>query len=142
MVLEPAADSGAVTASQRWRHVLKWLVLATVAGSILHYADNLLFFEQYPEPAWIDRSIIDAFWILMTPLAWIGYRLIQHGSHHAGTFVLLIYAVCNLLTLGHYLYAPMHEISMRIHVLILFEAVLAGLLVAFLFLPYLKRSTP
>jgi hypothetical protein len=62
MVLEPATiGGGAVNASTRWLRGLKWLLVATVAGSILHYADNLLFFEQYPEPPWINRSMIDEF---------------------------------------------------------------------------------
>jgi len=142
MVLGPAAAGGsAVNASKRWLHGLKWLLFTTVAGSILHYADNLFFFEQYPEPPWINRSMIDAFWFLMTPLAWIGYRLIRRGSRHAGTLVLLGYVACNLLALGHYRYAPMCSIAPRINTLILLEAVLASVLAIFLIFPYFRKAT-
>ncbi|MBA6410274.1 MULTISPECIES: hypothetical protein [unclassified Pseudoalteromonas] len=79
------------------------LLLALVAGSVLHYTDNLLFFEQYPEPPWINQHQIDAFWWVMTPLAWIGYSLIMRGSLRVGTATLLTYAACNLLTLGLFL---------------------------------------
>lgn len=120
---------------------LLWLLLATVAASVLHYADNLLFFEQYPEPPWINRTLIDVFWLLMTPLAWIGYRLIRRGAQLAGTAVLLAYAACNLLSLGHYLYAPMHDISLRIHAFIVLEAALAVVLIAFLITVKSKRPT-
>lgn len=119
--------------------VMRWLLWATVASSILHYADNVLFFEQYPEPYWINTSFIDAFWWLMTPLAWIGYRLIRRGARRSGAATLLMYAACNLLTLGHYRYAPMHHISLRIHTLIWLEAALAVALIAFLLIAYIKR---
>lgn len=143
MVLQPSASrSGTVSASARWQRSLKWLLSATVAGSILHYADNLLFFEQYPEPPWINRTMIDVFWFLMTPLAWIGYRLIRRGSHRAGTLVLLVYVGCNLLALGHYRYAPMCSVAPRINAFILLEAVLACVLAAFLIFPYLKKAAP
>ncbi|MCH9826425.1 MAG: hypothetical protein K0U79_01635 [Gammaproteobacteria bacterium] len=125
-----------MSASPRWQHQLKWLLLATVAASILHYADNLLYFEQYPEPPWINRSMVDAFWFMMTPLAWIGYGLIRSGCHHSGTLALLAYAAGNLLSLGHYRYAPMCSIDPRINTLILLEAVLACALVSFLVVPY------
>lgn len=129
----------AMIAPTRGRQALQWLLLATVASSILHYADNLIFFEHYPEPPWINRRLIDAFWWVMTPLAWIGYRLARRGAHRAGTATLLVYAACNLLTLGHYLYAPIHEISLRIHAFILIEAALAVMLIAFLLITYPKR---
>ncbi|UBT80437.1 hypothetical protein LCH33_003860 [Pseudomonas amygdali] len=119
---------------------LRWLLWATVASSVLHYADNLLFFHQYPEPPWINRHMIDAFWWLMTPLAWIGYRMMRRSAHRAGAATLLAYAGCNLLTLGHYRYAPIHEISLRIHTFILIEAALAVALIAYLLITYPKRS--
>lgn len=126
--------------SARWLRGLKWLLIATVAGSILHYVDNLLFFEQYPEPPWINRTMIDAFWFLMTPLAFVGYRLIKQGFRHAGVLVLMAYAGCNLLTLGHYRYARLHDIAPRIHVFIWLEAALACALVIYLIIPFLYRG--
>ncbi len=105
------------------------LLIALVASSVLHYVDNIVHFHEYPEPAWIDRSMIDAFWFAMTPLAVVGYLLLRHGRFLPGCLALIAYAACNLLTLGHYAYAPMHAIGARIHAFILLEAVLAGLLV-------------
>lgn len=116
----------------RWLTGLKWLLLANVAASVLHYVDNLLFFEQYPEPIWINRSIIDAFWFFMTPLAWFGYRRVQRGSLRSGALVLLGYACCSLLSLGHYRYAPIHEVAHRINAFILLESALACVLIVYL----------
>ena len=128
--------------SVRWLAGLKWLLLANVAGSILHYAHNLLFFAEYPEPTWINRSMIDAFWFFMTPLAWIGYRLIQHGSHRIGELVLLGYALCNLLSLGHYRYAPMRSVAPHINAFILLEAALAGVLIVYVALSCFRQASP
>ena len=119
--------------------MLRLLLLAMVTSSVLHYVDNLLFFEQYPEPPWINRHHIDAFWWIMTPLAWIGYHLIRRGALRGGSATLLTYAACNLLTLGHYRYASLSDISLRIHIFIILEAALAVVLTVFLFIIYLKR---
>lgn len=121
--------------------VLRWLLFAIVVGSIFHYADNLLFFEQYPEPPWINRAMIDAFWLLMTPLAWLGYRLIKTGSRNAGTLVLMGYVACNLLALGHYRYAPMCSVAPRINAFIWLEAGLACALAVFLIAPTSGKDT-
>jgi hypothetical protein len=123
-----------------WQIGLKWLLIVNVVGSALHYADNLLFFDEYPEPWWINRSIIDAFWFVMTPLAWIGYRLIQRGRLFPGHLILLGYAGCNLLALGHYRYASFCSISPRIHIFILLEALLAVVLIAYLSIPLLRKK--
>lgn len=101
---------------------LGWVLLATAISSILHYVDNLLFFHEYPEPPWINRSMIDAFWFVMTPLALAGWLAIKRGHPVAGLLLLMGYAGCNLLSLGHYLYAPLHAISGRIHAFILLES--------------------
>ncbi|MCB1628806.1 MAG: hypothetical protein KDI48_13855, partial [Xanthomonadales bacterium] len=66
--------------------------------------------------------MVDAFWFVMAPLAWIGYRLCRQGRHLSGSAVLLLYAGCNLLTLGHYRFAPFSHIAPRIHAYILLEA--------------------
>lgn len=85
----------------------------------------MLFFAQYPEPAWIDTHMIDAFWFAMTPLTWLGYRLMRRQRTHAGAAVLYLYAAAGALVLGHYRYAPWCGIAARIHVFILLEAALA-----------------
>jgi len=112
--------------------ILRWLLAANVAASILHYVDNVLFFAQYPEPRWIDTHFIDAFWFAMTPQAWLGYRLMRRGRTHTGAGVLYLYAAAGLLVLGHYRYAPWCGIAARIHVFILLEAIAALALAAWL----------
>jgi hypothetical protein len=109
---------------------LFWLLLANVFASVLHYGDNLLYFEEYPEPGWINRRIIDTFWFVMTPLAVIGYRALKQGLLHFGCIALYLYAAAGLLVLGHYRYAPLCSVVPRIHSFILLEATLAAVLAA------------
>ena len=97
------------------------LLVVTVFASILHYVDNVIFFDTYPEPAWLTPQVVAMFWFLMTPLGVIGYLLFRRGSRWWGLSALLAYGLMNLLTLGHYLTAPPSEISFRINFLILLE---------------------
>ncbi|AMJ56603.1 MULTISPECIES: hypothetical protein [Stenotrophomonas] len=76
--------------------------------------------------------MIDAFWFVMTPLAFAGWLAIKRGHPVAGPLLLMGYAGCNLLSLGHYLYAPLHAISGRIHAFILLESFLAVALLCIL----------
>lgn len=108
------------------------VLLAVAMSSALHYLDNLAFFHEYPEPPWINRAMIDAFWFLMTPLALAGWVLLKRGHDASGLLLLLVYAACNLLSLGHYLYAPLHTIGIRIHAFILLESLLAMALISIL----------
>lgn len=115
----------------RWLTGLKWLLIVNVVASILHYADNIAFFAEYPEPPWINPGIIDAFWFVMTPLAPAGYLALRRGARQFGAFLLHAYAACSLLALGHYRYASICSVSPRINLLILLEAAAAAVLVVY-----------
>ena len=114
--------------ARRW---LLWLVLANIAATVLHYVDNICFFSEYPEPSWATPHLIDAFWFVMTPVAFAGYLLMRRGFHRWGSLVLCAYAAMSLLALGHYLYAPIASLPFRINLFILLEAILAVALMAY-----------
>ncbi|MCG9756229.1 hypothetical protein L1D40_13515 [Shewanella insulae] len=122
-----------------WLGRLKWLLLATFLSSILHYVDNILFFADYPEPVWINPSMVDLFWFFMTPLAPLGYLQLRRGNLHLSVSLLVLYGLSNMLTLGHYNYAPLMSIDSKIHLFILLEAVLGALVVAYVLWGYSKR---
>jgi hypothetical protein len=117
-------ESGA----RRW---LLWLVVANIAAGVLHYADNVMFFSAYPEPAWATPHIVDAFWFVMTPFAVAGYFLVRRGFVVWGSVMLYLYAGMSLLVLGHYLYAPPGSVHFRINLFIILEVVLAAVLIAY-----------
>jgi cation transport ATPase len=115
----------------RSKRALRWLLLANVAATVMHYVDNLVFFGDYPEPPWMTPHHIDAFWFVMTPFALVGYKLIGRGFIHWGSGFLHLYAAMSLLVLAHYRYAPISSIHFRIHLFIVVEATLALALVAY-----------
>ena len=63
---------------------LKWLVWFNIFTTILHYVDNILFFAHYPEPTWLNPTLVDAFWFVMTPFALLALWLIKHQRLYWG----------------------------------------------------------
>lgn len=112
------------------RNLLFWLGL-TFISSILHYVHNIIYFEYYPEPEWLDPHMVDAFWFFMTPFALLGLILHYMGRLRLAGLSFSLYALMNLLTLLHYGCEIKIPISLTIHVFIWFEAICAIVLAVF-----------
>ena len=111
--------------------VLVGLVVANVATSILHYVDNIANFAHYPEPSWLNPHLIDMAWFVMTPFGILGCWLFRRNWRRAAFLCLYLYAIMGLLVLGHYLIAPPWELSFKINLFIIAEAVAALILAIF-----------
>lgn len=122
-----------------WVKRLNYLLIVTFVSSILHYVDNILYFSLYPEPVWIHPSIVDLFWFVMTPLALLGALWISAGYYKAATVMLVLYGLCNMLTLGHYNYAAFSSIGLKIHLFILLEAGLGAVLIGYVLWPWAQK---
>ncbi len=109
--------------------VLFGVVALNIVATVLHYVDNIIFFSDYPEPAWLAPGIVDAFWFLMTPVALCGLWFAHRENRSLSSLCLLVYAGMSLLVLGHYRFAPFHTIGMRIHAFIWLEVGAAVVLV-------------
>ncbi|WP_425397514.1 hypothetical protein [Aeoliella sp.] len=107
------------------------LVVVNVLASILHYVDNICYFSEYPEPTWLNPCIIDLFWFVMTPFAVFGYWYYKQNWFTLSRVTLAAYSVMSLLVLGHYLIAPPWQVSFRINLFILIEAVAALVLLGY-----------
>ena len=115
-------------------NVKRWLLVllaVNIGASILHYADNIVFFHTYPEPHWINPRIIDAFWLVMTPFAVSGYVLYGKGLRTYAYLCFYLYSLMSLLVFGHYQYGSMWEMSLKINLLIFVEAAVAIALIAY-----------
>ena len=55
--------------------VLLILVALNIISTTLHYTDNAIFVEKYPEPEWFTTAGVFATLILMTPFGLLGYWL-------------------------------------------------------------------
>jgi hypothetical protein len=123
------------------RKVILWLLVANVVTSILHYVDNVLNFDHYPEPTWLNPHLIDMAWFVMTPFGVVGYLLLVRGYRLSAFACLLLYSMMNLLVLGHYPIAPPWKVSFKINLFILAEAATAMLLAVFISGMLIRRST-
>lgn len=101
------------------------LFVITIITSILHYVDNVLFFEHYPEPTWLNAKLVDMFWFVMTPVAGLAMWWFKQQKNQRALLATFVYVAMNILVLGHYRYQPFHHISLKIHLFIWLEAIAA-----------------
>ena len=85
--------------------ILNVVFAAAVASSIVHYTDNYLAFERFPQsdtgPTITDDTIWIA-WILFTAFGIAGYLLYRRDQVKRGSALLAVYSVSGLIGLGHY----------------------------------------
>lgn len=112
---------------------LVWLVAINILMSILHYVDNIMYFEHHPEPKWLNADLVDYFWFFMTPFSLIGLYLFYKNKYTMGFIAIVLYCLMSLLVLGHYNYTPFFEISFKIHLFIWLEAISAFVLLIYIF---------
>lgn len=113
-------------------HWLLALLVLCVVTSILHYVDNMLFFDQYPEPTWFNPALVDMLGFVMTPIGIAGYLLWQKGRRSLACGLLYLYVAMGQLSLGHYFYAPIWDLTWKINGLIFLESFTALILGAYL----------
>lgn len=106
--------------------VLKLLIIACIISTAIHFTDNYLYIEKYPQPDWITASSIYISWVIWTAIGVTGYRLYKSGKFSLAYLFLVIYSFCGLGSLGHYLYGAMSEFSMKMHLFIITDG-LTGL---------------
>ncbi len=87
------------------------LLVVNLVASICHYSDNLLHFDQYPEPDWFKPLLTDSIWLVMTPFGLIGYWLYCKALFPWAYICLYIYGGMSLIVFGHYTVLPPWEVS-------------------------------
>ena len=103
--------------------MLLWLLGFNLAASTLHFGDNMLFFESYPEPDWITSPLtVDLLWIVMTFFLASGYWLSRNRPSWPGFVLLVVYVLMSISVFGHYLYAAPSELPFRVNFFIALEA--------------------
>ena len=110
------------------RQWLKSILIACIISTAIHFTDNYLYIEQYPQPDSITPSSIYLSWIIWTAIAFIGYWLYRKERFWSAYLCLTIYSFCGLDSLGHYLYGTMSDFSLKMHFFIVTDG-LAGLAV-------------
>lgn len=106
MMDQPAQPTGAQHTG-RGRLALRVILAASIVSTAIHYADNYVQIDRYPQPAAISESMtrvaIVVFWPLLTAVGLLGYRLFTRGRYWPARGCLLVYSLTGLVTLGHFL---------------------------------------
>ena len=108
--------------------LLKIFLIACIVSTAIHFTDNYLYIEQYPQPDWITPSSVWMSWVVWTLIGLTGYWLYQSKKFWLAYLCLTVYSVCGLDSLGHYLYGPMSNFSVKMHFFIVTDG-LTGLAV-------------
>ena len=99
--------------------LLNIVFFTAVASSIVHYTDNYLAFDRFPNDGVGPEITADSVWI-----AWIaftvfgiaGYLLYRRGQIREGSALLAVYSISGLIGIGHYTASGMSELAWWRHV--------------------------
>ncbi|HEX2030796.1 MAG TPA: hypothetical protein VHL78_05270 [Actinomycetota bacterium] len=123
---------GSSASAEPRRRILRGLLAASILVTAIHFADNAIFIEDYPQPDYITVPLIVATWIGWTAAAIGAYVLYRRDERswvaHA---LLLVYAYAGLSTLGHYLYGSPSELPLWRNVSIVADGVAGFSILAF-----------
>ncbi|MCE7860466.1 MAG: hypothetical protein DPW18_13720 [Chloroflexi bacterium] len=111
--------------------ILKLFLTASIISTAIHFTDNYLYFEQYPQPEWITPFGIIRSWLIWTAFGLAGYWLYTTQRFWLAYTCLLIYSTCGLSSLAHYLYGSLHDFSPKMHLLILADGLAGSLILGF-----------
>lgn len=104
------------------------LVVAHLGASAVHFTDNVLRFDHYPEPTWLNAPLVAGFWFLLAALALFGLRSVLQGEAVVvGLAALGLSSFLGIAGLGHYL-IPGHAMDWFMHASIWLEAAAAAVL--------------
>jgi hypothetical protein len=95
--------------------LLKSLLIACIVSTAIHFTDNYLYMEKYPQPNWITPSSIYISWMTWTAIGIAGYWLYRSERFWLSYLCLTVYSFCGLASLGHHLYGAMSEFSVKMH---------------------------
>ena len=113
--------------------ILLLLVLFNIVSTTLHYTDNAIFVDRYPEPDWITTAGVFATLILMTPFGLLGYWLYSRGLFWLSYLCLGFYSLTGISSPTHYLYPMVTSMSVKMHLLIWCDAIAGLSLIGFIF---------
>ncbi|MDQ4124552.1 MAG: hypothetical protein M3134_02985 [Actinomycetota bacterium] len=104
---------------------------AGVALTAIHYTDNYLYFDEYPQPGSLRRWQVYAAWLVLTAIGAAGYALYARGFSAPAYVCLIVYSYTGLSSLGHYLYGSLDDFSAKQHVFILVDGLTGAAVLAF-----------
>lgn len=108
--------------------IYKTLIWLTLYAAALHFFDNVYFFDQYPEPAWMSPGLLAS---LLIPLALLAHRAVDYiyaGKLDRSYSLVHGFVSGHLISLGHYVFAKPADIPMRVNLTVGLQVGLAIIL--------------
>ncbi|YAF98401.1 MAG: hypothetical protein AB3A66_12425 [Nodularia sp. CChRGM 3473] len=113
--------------------LLKILLIASIISTGIHFTDNYLFIEQYPQPDWITAPVIYQSWLILTTIGITGYWLYEYRKFWFAYACLLVYSLTGLASPGHYLYGNLSHFSAKMHIFIWTDGLTGLAILGFIF---------
>jgi hypothetical protein len=113
------------------QNLLLAIVIFNLVSTWLHYTDNAIFVDRYPEPSWFTTSGVFATVILMTPIGLLGYWLYTQQKFWLSYAALGLYSITSISSPGHYLYPGAMAMSLKMHGLVWLDAIAGLSLISF-----------
>ena len=108
---------------------IEWAMLAHCCASLLHFAHNGVFVDEYPNlPASITVPVIISTWLGITAIGAVGYWVLRSGREIAGLGLIAAYAAFGFDGFAHYSLAAMAAHTFMMNVTIWSEAITAAVL--------------
>ena len=108
------------------------IVLLNVVTTWLHYTDNALSLDKYTGFPWFTPANVISTVAIMTPVGIAGYWLHKGGHRKIAYFLLGVYSITSLSSLGHYLLPGALAMPTRMHISIWMDGIAGLLLISFL----------
>ena len=118
------------------------LLLLYLVASLAHFTHNAEYLSDYPNlPTWLTRGSIYLAWIGETLLGILGYVIYRSGWRLIGLAWVGVYAAFGFDGLLHYTRAPFDAHTSAMNFTILFEVVVAALLLMRVLMLATRKST-
>jgi hypothetical protein len=114
---------------------LRVLLALAIPLSLVHYTDNYLAFERYPESSLLGvdltKDAIWAGWLVYTAGGLLGYALYRRGEIATACALIAFYSISGLISIGHYAEPGMSELAWWRHLFIWVDITLGAAVLAF-----------
>jgi hypothetical protein len=105
--------------------VFRGVLLGAFLISIMHYTDNYVRFDEYPNdlPDLVTKESIPTAWVVFTVFALAAYVLYERGERRRAGVCLAVYSVSGLIGPLHYTSGALSEFDAFQHVNIALDVV-------------------
>jgi hypothetical protein len=112
--------------------ILRLIILFNLLSTWLHYIDNAIYVDRYPQPGWFTTIGVVVAIVMMTPIGLLGEWLYRHNYVLSSYVALGIYSITSISSPGHYLFPGVMAMTSTMHLSIWLNAMAGSLLIGFI----------